>query len=159
MSSKGNGVNLLPFEYKVGSIVCAARIGIGLITDKTKDGEGNTEFTVLVVHSISDKQVYTHPFYINSKGFLEGVRRKGDGSNRFIPYDVYVTLLNNGILRHVGADTFSDVLDSLDFIHFNKDRLLKAKDTEKGWNWRGYPWDKRCGVPLETVHLDKRCKA
>lgn len=142
MSSKGNGVNLLPFEYKVGSIVCAASIGIGLITDKTKYDEGNTEFTVLVVQSISDRQVYTYPFYINSKGFLEGVRHKGDGSNRFIPYDVFISLLNNGFFRPEGAETFCEVVDYLDFIFVNKDRLLKAKDAEKGWHWSG-PYDKR----------------
>lgn len=34
MSSKGNGINLLPFTYRVGMIVCATDYGAGVVTDE-----------------------------------------------------------------------------------------------------------------------------
>lgn len=141
MSSKGNGINLLPFKYRVGMVVCCNDYGAGVVTDERKDDDGNSVFTVVVAKIISPNQVYTSPYrYVDSNGFLIGKRHKADGSNRFIPYDVYLALLCNGI---VGCIESGEILDSMEFIHEKKPKLLKTQDIEKGWYWHG-PYESRC---------------
>lgn len=141
MSSKGNGINLLPFTYRVGMVVCSNDYGAGVVTDERKDDDGNSVFTVVVAKIISSNQVYTYPHrYVDSHGFIIGKRHKADGSNRFIPYDVYLALLHNGI---VGCIESGAILDSMEFIHEKKPKLLKTQDIEKGWYWHG-PYESRC---------------
>lgn len=141
MSSKGNGINLLPFTYRVGMIVCATDYGAGIVTDERQDDDGNSVFTVVTANIISSNQVYTYPHkYVDSNGFLIGKRHKADGSNRFIPFDVYFALLHNGIGNSLVS---GEIVESMEFIHEKKPKLLKTQDIEKGWYWHG-PYESRC---------------